>query len=42
MEVPALRVPLKAISSWWLAGGRYVEARTQSQWFGGVMFPIGN
>jgi hypothetical protein len=44
MQLSAVRVPAKAISSWWVSGGSYVKPDSSGGGgvFAGVLFPIGN
>src|ERR1035437_535541 len=42
MSLPAVRVPVRAISSWWVSGGSYIKPGSSTGLSGGVVFPIGN
>ena len=42
MNLAAVRVPVDAVSSWWISGGSYIKADSGSAWLGGVVFPVGN
>jgi hypothetical protein len=42
LQLAAIRVPTRAISSWWVAGASYVKPESKPSLFGGVFFPIGN
>jgi hypothetical protein len=42
MNLAAVRIPINAISSWWVSGGSYIKPGSSSGLFGGVLFPIGN
>lgn len=41
VHVPALRVPLEAVSAWWLAGEDVSVPSARSTFFVGAMFPTG-
>lgn len=42
MKLAAVRVPIKAISSWWVSGGSYIKPPSNGGVFGGLVFPISN
>ena len=42
-DLPAVRVPLAAVSAWWISGGRAVSPPKDSDgaaWFAGVAIPF--
>jgi hypothetical protein len=42
MNLPAVRIPIQAISSWWVCGENYIKPSSSGGLIGGVVFPIGN
>lgn len=43
LRFPVVRIPLPAVTSWWLVGGQVIEQVQQGgSWFVGGIFPIGN
>jgi hypothetical protein len=43
IELPVVRVPARAVTSWWVSGGKYIKPSSSGGGLiGGVVFPIGN
>jgi hypothetical protein len=44
-DLPAVRIPLWAVTAWWIVGGAAIAGPTteaeKRTWFAGIMFPLG-
>jgi len=42
LYLPVVRIPVRAVSSWWISGAQYKKESSGGGLIGGVVFPIGN